>query len=526
MPDIRLAQSSWDLIDTLNRVWNFRIGQRTNYYVAIRLAIGRSLLSGDIPDFELQRGEDGRAIDTQQIFSGGGTDYSLLFRALIIQRHKRPLSDDEFLHLLKTHIDHGFQLILNDTAGFKSEDDYVDYLVELTRAGLEQRSREAAPQIETTPAFGGLLNLQIGYGENDRRVSVEFNRRTNSYLAVTGKPGSGKTQFVKDLLAQVRRQSENKVNFIFFDYAKGDVADDADFVAATRAEVVRLPEESLPLNPFARVNVNSETAVKVAAQEFADLMESVEKRLGIKQKRRLNDAILSGFDTMSGSASPFPDFEIVRQEIDAQYFVQNNWSPDTLTEIVRQLTEFKIFAANDAPEIWHSLTDRTVVIDLHNLTVLREMTAFLVLNSIYRELMTMPDSNVSADGVREMRTIIVIDEAHHFLKDKKRNQILERLIREIRSKGASVFLLSQSPDDYDQPDFDFTELLEFIFLLQSNAGATKFLQNAFGLSSAEAKTLSATVSNLPTAEAVGKADDGKSKTNRLRVRQFWREKGK
>ncbi len=65
-------------------------------------------------------------------------------------------------------------------------------------------------------------------------------------------------------------------------------------------------------------------------------MESVEKRLGIVQKRRLNDAILSGFEMMRGAASPFPDFEIVRQEIDTQYFIQNNWKPDTLTEIVRQ----------------------------------------------------------------------------------------------------------------------------------------------------------------------------------------------
>jgi DNA sulfur modification protein DndE len=179
--------------------------------------------------------------------------------------------------------------------------------------------------------------------------------------------------------------------------------------------------------------------------------------------------------------------------------------------------------ANDDAEMWNSLTDRTVIIDLHGLTVLREMTAFLVLNSLYRELMAMPDSNV-ADGVREMRTIIVIDEVHHFLKDKRRNVILENMIRAVRSKGASVFLMSQSPDDYDQPDFDFTELL-VIYLLQSNAGATKFLQNAFGVSVTEAKTLSAEVANLPTAEAVGKSDDGKKKTNRLRVRQFWREKG-
>ena len=227
---------------------------------------------------------------------------------------------------------------------------------------------------------------------------------------------------------------------------------------------------------------------------------------------------------MRGTPSPFPDFEILRQEIDAQYFILNNWKPDTLTEIVRQLTDFKIFSKSDDAEMWNSLTDRTVIIDLHGLTVLREMTAFLVLNALYRELMTMPDTSV-ADGVREMRTIIVIDEAHHFLKDKRRNAILERLIREIRSKGASVFLMSQSPDDYEQQDFDFAELLEFIFLLQSNAGATKFLQNAFGLSLPQAKNVSSEIANLPTAHAVSKAFE-KSGAQTLRVRQFWREKGK
>ena len=506
------------MIDTLKRVWNFRVN-----YAPIRLAVGRSLLAGDVPDFEL-RGEDGRAIDTQQIFSGGGTDYTPLFRALIVQRHDRAVSDDEFLVLLKAHVDHGFALIKNDTGGFKSEDDYVDYLVELTRKGLEQRAEDAAPTVEATEAFGGLLNLNVGWNaDSGEAVAVEFNRQTNNYLAVTGKPGSGKTQFVKDLLAQIRRQSDFKVNFVFFDYAKGDVADDHDFVAATRAEVVRLPEESLPLNPFSRVNVNSETAVKVAAQEFADLIRDVEKRLGTIQAQMLYDAILRGFEAQRGENPPFPDFEIIRQEIEYDY-TANKRKLDTLTEVVRQLTDFEIFARRDNPNLWQNMTEKTVIIDLHGLTVLREMTVCLVLTAIYRELMAMPDSNVS-DGVREMRTIIVIDEAHHFLKDKKRNQILERLIREIRSKGASVFLMSQSPDDYDQDNFDFTELLEFIFLLQSNAGASKFLQNAFGVSAQEAKSLSADVANLPTAEAIGKSYKGKSKVNRLRVRQFWREKG-
>ena len=309
---------------------------------------------------------------------------------------------------------------------------------------------------------------------------------------------------------------------VFFYYAKGDVADDADFVEATQADVVRLPEESLPVNPFSRVNVDSETAVKVAAQEFADLIRDVERRLGTVQAQLLYDAILRGFEAMRGENPPFPDFEIVRQEIEYDY-AANNRKLDTLTETMRQLTDFQVFARRDRPDFWH-LTDKTVIVDLHGLTVLRELTVCLVLTALYRELMAMPDSAVS-DGVREMRTIIVIDEAHHFLKDKKRNAILERLIREIRSKGASVFLMSQSPDDYDQPDFDFAELLEFICLLQSGAGATKFLQNAFGLSSQQAKTLSAEVANLQTAYAVGKSFDSKG-AQTLRVRQFWRDKGK
>ena len=450
--------------------------------------------------------------------------YTPLFRALIVQRHQRILSDDEFLQLLKDHVDHGFDLIRNDTNGFKSEDDYVDYLVELTRTGLEQRTQEAAPTIEATPAFGGLIDLQIGWNADaDAAVSVEFNRQTNNYLAVTGKPGSGKTQFVKDLLAQIRRQTEYQVGFIFFDYAKGDVADDADFVAAAKAEVVRLPEESLPVNPFSRVNVNSETAVKVAAQKFADLIRDVEKRLGTIQAQLLYDAILRGFEVRRGENPPFPDFEIIRQEIEYDYSV-NNRKLDTLTEIMRQLNDFQIFALAGEQVAWANLTNKTVIVDLHGLTVLRELTVCLVLTSLYRELMAMPDSNV-ADGVREMRTIIVIDEAHHFLKDKRRNAILERLIREIRSKGASVFLMSQSPDDFDAGDFDFAEMLEFIYILQSNANATKFLQKALGISANDAKRISAEMNNLETTRAFGKSFDGKNNISRLRVRQFWREKG-
>ncbi|RMF04019.1 MAG: DUF853 family protein [Chloroflexi bacterium] len=102
-----------------------------------------------------------------------------------------------------------------------------------------------------------------------------------------------------------------------------------------------------------------------------------------------------------------------------------------------------------------------------------------------------------------MRTVIVIDEAHHFLKTKKRVKILEKIIREIRSKGASVMLLSQSPDDYAHADFDFLAMLEFVYVLGVNTSSYRFLQQSFGLSVPEAKQLMQDITELGQGEAFG-----------------------
>ncbi len=305
------------------------------------------------------------------------------------------------------------------------------------------------------------------------------------------------------------------------------MADDERFVEATRAQVVRLPQESLPLNPFSRVNVASEMAVRIAAQEFSDTIRDMERNMGAKQGSYLYDAILTAFNETRGDSPPFPDFYRVRQELDYLYFSSNR-PPDTLSEVMRQLTDFRIFAASStssAPESWNSLSDRTVIVDLHGLTVLRELTVCLVLSAMHRELMAMPDTEV-VNGTRAMRTVIVIDEAHHYLRDKKRSRVLQRLIREIRSKGASVFLLSQSPDDYETSEFNFAELLEFVFVLQSSASANKFLQSALGITAQRARTLAADVGNLSSGQGFTKSfEDGKQHEaiSTLNLSQFWRD---
>jgi DNA sulfur modification protein DndE len=121
-----------------------------------------------------------------------------------------------------------------------------------------------------------------------------------------------------------------------------------------------------------------------------------------------------------------------------------------------------------APPMERVLANRTMLIDVHAMPVLKELVAYLVIERLYKEMATLPDSPVT-EGRRTIRTILVIDEAHNYLSQK--NMFLQRIIREGRSKGVVVFFASQSPNDYQQKFFNFQQLLEFAYIFQCNGVA-------------------------------------------------------
>ncbi|MGH9745077.1 MAG: ATP-binding protein [Candidatus Acidiferrales bacterium] len=354
------------------------------------------------------------------------------------------------------------------------------------------------PSSSISQAIDVIVGDEVGTGEP---VVCSLNTATNPHMAVVGIPGSGKTQFILKILADIRTKNPS-VNFIFLDYAKGDVAGDKKFVRATNARVYSLPEQTIPINPFI-LNSYNLSSIRFAAEEKVESISSYE-RLGAVQKSLLSRAIEASYEERANEDQQYPDFEIVQRQLRRLYDEEEK-GEDTLTEILRKLTSFHLFPTLSESNLLDSaIYEKTLIVDLHALPALRELVAFFIIEKLYRELKNAPEAPVDPrTNARELRTLLVIDEAHNYLP--MNNHFLEKLIREMRSKGLAVVLLSQSPDDFAQRHFDYTELLEFVFVLKCVADRPNQIQRLIRCKSETAKILAPRLANLLYPECFTKA---------------------
>lgn len=487
----RKIKISADATEQMNRVMSRLRLQGQDKLHTLRIAFARSIQTGQTVDPGSPTVRNGFEIEVPTFEQREG----VLFGSILRQKYRQSLDEGLYDAYLLRHIEHGLNVLDQDTASGLNG---YEYLAKIAQKGMQDAGIKAdtasSDGIPIVSGFADVLNLRIGLNKSDNQpYTINFNKfdeHPNSHIGVVGTTGSGKTYFIKYLLTKLREASNFETNFIFFDY-KGDVFGDDAFVRGARAEVLRVMERPIPINIFRgqEKRANSERIVEI--------IRSVEANIGRVQEQNLYTAIVDAYDAVERTSTPFPDFQMVKDRLD-----DITPRPDSLTSVFRPLTEHNLFARRDA-SLWDSIIDRTIIVDIHDLPACKELCVFLMLNETYRQLKAMGNSRENAETkTREMRTVIVIDEAHHFLKNRKRVSILESIIREVRSMGAAVILLSQSPEDFDQSDFNFMELLEFVYVLNCTPDSNKFLKQYFGLSNERANSLLRDVTGLKTGEAI------------------------
>lgn len=131
------------------------------------------------------------------------------------------------------------------------------------------------------------------------------------------------------------------------------------------------------------------------------------------------------------------------------------------------------------------------------------------------------ENTPTENGVRAMRYVIVIDEAHVLFKEKKYQEILEKMLREIRSKGVSIVLLSQGIEEYNQSNFDFSSMCEMAFLLDIKDKNPKMMEKFLGLSGKNTSILARSMEKIEKGQAISNIKEYKV-AERFEIKQFWR----
>jgi DNA sulfur modification protein DndE len=442
-------------------------------HIPARIAITYSLQIGKYFDVEkdLISDNNGQEIKDETLWGEiNGHSNKAVFKALFNQHYQNNLSDADFLKLIKLHLDFGLEELNQKILRVdKGRNAHIDHLLSFVNKGLNLVTDKAVinPKMvaeKEIGAFGGALNIQIGENTAGEKIVLAINdedKFDSQHIAIAGMIGSGKTELIKDILYQIHEQSKGELKFIFFDY-KGEGKSEKlqSFVKATDCEFVDIQNEAFAFNPLSYINIANERQKSYNIKSFRDIVASIDKHLGVKQKNALQIVVESCFSNL-GKTATYPTMTQINEAL-IQYYEDNKLKSDILTAIIGELASDIFTGSTHTKKIYEKNLYLNLPPTLSD--SIRQSIVFLTLNYLYQEYISCNDVSPK-NGLKPIRYVMVIDEAHVYLQSKNMRKELEQILRMIRSKGVIVIMLTQGTEDYKHPDFDFTSQVKIPILL-------------------------------------------------------------
>jgi len=276
--------------------------------------------------------------------------------------------------------------------------------------------------------------------------------------------------------------------------------------------LVDVPKTQFPVNPLTFIDNVNESDKNMGIDKFVDIVCKY-SNLGIKQREKLREATSEAFFEQRGGT--YPTISQINEKLQEIYDKQ-----DTLTEIMNDLSRYKIFLEDRKNE--SNFFSKNLYLSLSGdlSTSVRFTSLFLIINYIYNTFMNM-DNSPTENNIKSLRYVILIDEAHVLFKEKKYEEILEKMLREVRSKGVSIVLLSQGIEEYNQKGFDFSSMCEIAFLLDiKDKNNTKAMGKFLGLSGKDTNTIAQSMTKIQKGQAIANIKEF-DKAKLFKVNQYW-----
>lgn len=262
---------------------------------------------------------------------------------------------------------------------------------------------------------------------------------------ITGSSGKGKTQLVKTLVSEVRRQRKKVVMLDF----KNDYSPDAGFLREAGLNVKHIYFKGLPYNPLIPSPIEDPTSsdrsqVINISQHIAGITSILGKcfQLGAQQQASLKDVIRECFKDYGIPTSGmvrnsenfiYPDFNDVGVKLKAQNpLAYNRLDP---------LFDLGIFQAESSQRRFQSSLEDSSVLNVSDIPSepIKDALAQIFILSSHAYFNALPHTST-------LNILFVFDEAHRVLESEN----LARFVRECRAYGVGVVLSSQYPSDFQK----------------------------------------------------------------------------
>ncbi len=433
--------------------------------------------------------------------------YREYYIALVCQHYGLYKTDKDIGKYIKMHIDHGLSLV---NKIFENSKNYtgLDFLLESIEDGIEkleenQISNDAIiyddqtrkNRVSNKDYFAERIKILVGSSFEDEEIYFNLNDTSihnNAHVAVAGDSGTGKTFFANNILKQIATESNGKVNFLFLDFkgiSEEDEKKNGAFFNTTNCTLIKAPYKPFPINPLSFIdNINEKNKI-MGINKFVDIITSY-SNIGKNQQQTLKDATKEVFAEMKNGQ--YPSFKNIYDKV---IDIEGD-KASTLKEILESLSELDLFETN--ADLKNNFLNNNYYLSLSGdlPKSVRFTSVFLIINYIYNTFMNMDNAPIE-DGFQGMRYVLLIDEAHTIFKDRKSQDLLEKILREIRSKGVSVMLLSQGIEEFNQPSFDFSSMCETTFLFNiKDKTNLKLMQKFLGIGDKDVQRLKTSMEKI------------------------------
>ena len=332
------------------------------------------------------------------------------------------------------------------------------------------------------------IRILVGHTQSGcREVVFEPNNTkmvSHPNMGVIGTMGTGKTQFARSVIAQFSKEGVHNVGgrpvgMLVFDY-KGDYKD-KEFLDAVSGTCYKF---SYPFNPLKLVVNDEVEGMNLPAITADRIADSFAKAygLGLKQQSNIKQVIINTYKDAgitkdpSSWENPVPTME----QVINKYFEMYD-ANDKAFALFDKLRDYTIFTTDNSNCV--SLFEWLNSVRVIDLTLYpddtKKVIVSLILDLFYAEMRQLGGSK-QENGFRELRAMIMVDEAHQFLK--KDFNSFRSIISEGRMFGVGMILSTQNVSDFKTSKEDYSQFILSWVIHHVNSISKAEIANIFGAS--------------------------------------------